>query len=388
MKRKVWMIAAAIAAAAAVGGFFLYRTLSQTDTGNEEPVYVDTVANLSGNGISGMNMKFSGVVEPQETWGVKLQTGKTVKDILVTAGQEVTQGTPLFTYDTAQAETDLAQAQLDSEKIDNDIANLNAQIDELVKERDKASADAKLDYTTQIQQNQMDVKKNEYDKKSKEVEIRKLQDTISNATVTSQIDGTVKNIGDKNAADTSTDFISILTTGAFRVKGTVNEQNIGSVAEGSKVIIRSRVNQEATWTGTMGKVDTQNQETQSSTGGVYMEGGNTAQSSSKYPFYVALDTSDGLMLGQHVYIEMDNGQDAAKEGIWLGEYYICDADSSPYVWADNGSGKLVKKEVVLGQHDENLMEYEITSGLSEQDLIAYPEEGLTEGRKTEAGSTT
>ena len=47
-------------------------------------------------------------------------------------------------------------------------------------------------------------------------------------------------------------------------------------------------------------------------------------SSSTYPFYVNLDSSDGLMLGQHVYIEPDEGQDEQKAGLWLSEVYIVD----------------------------------------------------------------
>ncbi len=41
-------------------------------------------------------------------------------------------------------------------------------------------------------------------------------------------------------------------------------------------------------------------------------------SSSTYPFYVTLDSSDGLMLGQHVYIEMDEGQEERRLASGLG----------------------------------------------------------------------
>ena len=62
--------------------------------------------------------------------------------------------------------------------------------------------------------------------------------------------------------------------------------------------------------------------------------GDDTTSSSSYPFYVTLDSSDGLMLGQHVYIEMDEGQEEQKTGIWLRDYYTVDAVmESPYVWA-------------------------------------------------------
>ena len=64
------------------------------------------------------------------------------------------------------------------------------------------------------------------------------------------------------------------------------------------------------------------------------------------------------MLGQHVYIEPDEGQEEKKEGLWISEFYIVDADTnSPYVWAADKDKRLVKKSVILGQYDETLGEY-------------------------------
>ena len=52
----------------------------------------------------------------------------------------------------------------------------------------------------------------------------------------------------------------------------------------------------------------------------YYFGGSSddTTSSSTYPFYVTLDSSDGLMLGQHVYIEMDEGQEERRLASGLG----------------------------------------------------------------------
>ena len=98
---------------------------------------------------------------------------------------------------------------------------------------------------------------------------------------------------------------------------------------------------------------------------------------------MARTKADGLMLGQHVYIEMDEGQESQKTGIWLSEVYIVDADTdSPYVWAADKKGKLEKRSVILGQHDEELGEYEIADGLSKDDCIAYPSDILEEGMST------
>lgn len=93
------------------------------------------------------------------------------------------------------------------------------------------------------------------------------------------------------------------------------------------------------------------------------------------------------MLGQHVYIEPDEGQDEKKSGIWLNDYFIVDADTdSPYVWIANGQNKLEKRDVILGQYDEDLGEYEIADGLSEKDKIAFPTDELKEGMSVTEGT--
>ena len=237
----------------------------------------------------------------------------------------------------------------------------------------------------------MELKQSEYEKKSKQVEIQKLQDSIENCQVTSEIDGVVKSINNGNQdsysySGDSQAFMSIIAMGDFRIKCKVNEQNIASVTPGQAVIVHSRVDDSVTWKGTMGAVDTENPGNDSNNGYYFSSGDGSTQSNS-YPFYIELDSSEGLMLGQHVYVEADYGQSEEKAGIWLDESFICDADTdNPYVWVDDGKGKLEKRSVTLGQHDDELFQYEIADGLSKDDMITYPEDGLKEGMKTAAGS--
>ena len=92
------------------------------------------------------------------------------------------------------------------------------------------------------------------------------------------------------------------------------------------------------------------------------------------------------MLGQHVYIERDIGQDEKKDGLWLSDYYILDTDTNePYVWAASDKNRLEKRYVTLGEHDDDLGEYEIVDGLTKKDAIAFPTAALEEGEKTEIG---
>lgn len=389
MKKKQIMIVGIGGALLFAGGLMFF--LGKGDaSGTEEVVYVSPVSMIMDQGSLGIQQRFSGVVEPQQVYEVEVQQDKTVKEVLVEKGQQVAKGTPLFTYDTETAQNDLSQAELDLERLENDITNLNAQIKTLEKEKRQASGDEKLNYTTQIQTAQNDIKKTEYEIKSKKIEIEKLKDSIENATIVSEVAGVVKSINESSSAESyyyeesGSAFITILETGEFRVKGTVNEQNIYAITEGTPVIIRSRVD-DTVWYGTMGAVDTENGQT--SNNNMYYYGVEDSQNqSSKYPFYVSLTSDEGLILGQHVYIETDMGQDEEKIGVWLPEYMIADIDSAPYVWADNGKGKLEKREVILGQYDENLMEYEIADGLTEEDAITFPEDSLKEGMKTEITS--
>ena len=88
------------------------------------------------------------------------------------------------------------------------------------------------------------------------------------------------------------------------------------------------------------------------------------------------------MLGQHVYLEKDEGQLENREGLWLTSYYIVQEEGQdPYVWAAGKHDRIEKRKVTLGEYDEKLDQYQITDGLTEDDYIAYPEDSIVEGEK-------
>ena len=427
-KKKVAVILGAIAlAAAAAGGIWYF--LGNNGKDSNDRVYVQKVSTIMGT-ASGAQNRYSGVVQPQKTVEINADSERTVKEILVEVGDEVSEGTPLFSYDTEDLKMELEQAKLELENQDIEISNYKNQIQELEKERNAAAEGDKFEYTTQIQTIQTQIKQAEYEKSSKKLEMDKVQKKIDNSQVTSTASGVIKTINDGKAPDQEASaFMTILSAGEYRIQGMANEQNVSMIASGVDVIIRSRVDEELTWTGTVDSLDT-GEPSSSDDDNMSMGESDSATSSSKYPFYVVMDDADGLMLGQHVLIELDGGQMEEKEGIWLFSGYIVFEDaenggesvlggtemfmepqedlfgteelfgdtemysdfeddmgmepgSGPaYVWADNGSGKLEKRRVELGEYDEELDEYEILSGLTEDDLIAFPMEGLYEGVQT------
>lgn len=389
MKKKTIIITGAIVGTVVVGGSLWYAFAGGSSDENENIVYVTSVETLTGYAnANGVLNRFAGVVETQEKLEIQPDQEKTIKEIYVEEGQEVEVGTILFTYDTETDKDNLEKAKLDLERIKNTIDNKTSEIAVLEKEKRNASNDAKLDYTIQIQSAQMELKQSEYEKKSKEVAIQKLEESIENADVVCEMAGVVKTINN-GTNDTmyyggeSQAFMEIIAMGDFRVKGKINEQNMGSIIPGQPVIIHSRIDESITWNGVMGEVDMQNPGNDSSE--MYFSSGDSMTQTNSYPFYVELESSEGLMLGQHVYIEADYGQEEEKNGIWLDEYLIADITEKAYVWADNGKGKLEKRDIILGEYDENLFQYEILEGLTMEDRITFPEEGLEEGMPTASG---
>jgi len=215
-----------------------------------------------------------------------------------------------------------------------------------------------------------------------------LKSSIENAVVVSKIDGMVKSINSSGESSSSgvtgeEAFMTIFATGNFRIKGSVNEQNISLIATGQSVIIHSRVDDGQIWKGTLTTVDLENPITSQSSDMYYYGTTSSDNSSSSYPFYIDMESIEGLMLGQHVYIEMDYGQTQAREGLWLDSYYIVQEEENAYVWAANEKNRIEKREVTLGEYDEELVQYEITEGLTVDDYIAFPDATVTEGAKAE-----
>ena len=389
MKKKIVIAVAAVAVVAVVGtgiGFAVHKGTGGSDNG--EKAYVESVADITGSvGEDGIANNFSGVVEPQKTENIKVDSTKKVKEVLVSVGDSVDINTPLFSYDTEDIALNISQANLELERINNSISSYTSQIAQLEKDKQSAPESEKLSYTTQIQAAQIDQKKEEYNKTVKELEIQKLNDSLNNTVVYSTMSGIVKSINQNGGVDNQTGeelpFMSILATGDFRVKGTVNEQNVYEISTGDKVIVQSRADETKTWTGTIESIDKENPV--SSNDNMYYGSDDSSVKSTKYNFYVTLDGADGLMLGQHVYVREDlEGQGiVAKTGIWIYDWYVVkESDDSGYVWAETSKGTLEKRKVTLGEYDEVMGQYEIKDGLSTDDYIAFPEEWFKEGTKT------
>ena len=340
--------------------------------GDKGEASVQQVSMICGMGSAGLVDRFAGMVTPQGETNIKTNDGAAVDQIKVKVGDEVIVGQALFTYDMAQTKLDLEREQLELERLKNTLISYQEQKKMIVGGDESSLLD--------VREVDVLILQAQYDISVKEKEIEKLSNTVKNVTVTSPVAGVVQTINENGAYDdfgNPLPFMTIVETGGYRIKGYINENNAGSLYAGMDVLLRSRVD-EKVWHGTVSEIDWNNPAQNSNNYG-YMDE-DTAMSS-KYPFYVALENSNGLLLGQHVYIEPDYGQDAVEDAntIHMPSWYLCDVEGSPYVWAQGGNGKLEKRNVTLGNYDEMMDTYVIESGLSADDYIAFPDETLVAG---------
>ena len=75
-----------------------------------DAVYVTKISDLTDQ-ASGVSNRYAGVVEPQETVSVELESGRTVKEVKVKTGDQVKKGQLLFEYDLSSIQESLEEAQ-------------------------------------------------------------------------------------------------------------------------------------------------------------------------------------------------------------------------------------------------------------------------------------
>ena len=346
-------------------------------------VYVQPVEVLASLGGIAPGDHFLGLVVSEHVTEIKKDSDKAVKELFVKEGDNVKEGQELFGYDTEELQLNLDKKNLELEQLKASIETYKSQIKQLEQERAGVSGTERMRYTLEIQSTQVSLKEAELKIKSHEQAVADAAALLENSTVVSPIDGRVQNINESgmNNQGEPAPYITIQKIGSYRVKGVLGELQRGGIMEGDRITMISRTNENDTWSGTVTLVDYENPSQGSDMDRYYGMPTDEMTASSKYPFYVELDSTEGLMLGQHLYIrkEAEEGQSA---GIPLGSAFVCyEEDGSAYVWAES-RGKLEKRTVTLGEYNPMTDAQEILSGISLEDYIAFPDEQCREGAAT------
>ena len=360
--RKVAALGLALCLAVGLGGC----------GGEKTAVYVQQVSTLTGISNGG---RFNGMVVSDNITEIKKDADKTVAELLVKEGQDVSEGDPLFSYDTDQLQLAADKLDLEREQLSASMDDYEEQIGQLERDRDKAGANQKLQYTIQIQTLQVSQKEAELNLKTKQAELKRAQELLENATITSPVTGRIQAVNE-NGTDSQGNpapYITIQQAGSYRVKGIIGELQQGAIQEGNRIRMISRVDPDRSWMGTVTLVDYENPVKNDNNQGMISDSMTTA---SKYPFYVELDSMEGLIMGQHLYLEVDTSE-SGFTGVPLSSAFLCmEEDGSAYVWAENSHGKLEKRNVTLGEYFADMDLYDVTDGLEGSDYIAFPDAEL------------
>jgi HlyD family secretion protein len=374
MKKKIIIIISIIVIliVAGVVGISVLMPVVSPVMGNV--AVVTKVADLNGNQLDFSSNRYSGVVEMKDIVSIKADDDKIIKNTYVKEGDTVKKDDKLFEYDVEQMELQRSQYQLDLDQAQSEISLSNSQITALEKEKNSANQNERLSIESQILALKMDIKRAEYTVTTSTKEIEKLDKDIKNNVVKAKSDGKIKSVGYNTVEEDpygENAYIKMATNDNLRIKTTISEEHIDSFSKDSPVIVRSRIDETQIWKGKVTSVDT--------TAPIIPEDSMGVEGDTKYPVYIELDNTDGLLIGQHVAVELDVQEDTATNKLELAEFYISDIDTAPYVWCMDENSQLVKRTVELGEYNELDGSYEIVSGITNDDYIAFPDEGYEEG---------
>lgn len=342
--------------------------------------------------------KFAGVVVSENMVEITRDEDQKIAEVYVAAGDTVRINEKLFAYDTDTLSLTIDKQELEMDKleqqikdqtsqktsIEKEIKTLNDKIKKEKNKTEKANLESQL-ATQQMRLQSANIALTEatYEKNSLQAEIDYNKDILKNAVVRSPIKGTVRSINENG-----TPYITIQQDGSYQVKGSLNEMSLNAgIMEGTNVTILSRTDAAQYWTGVISLVDYGNTASNEYDEMHGTEDGEGLSTSTSYPFYITLDSTEGLLLGQHVYIQISTA-DFGDDLLRVPENYIMDITTDEEasltvgtVWGvDMDTLTLVKTTVTLGEYDPTYGTYVILEGITAEDYLADPaDEGVAEG---------
>lgn len=363
--------------------------------GSKKTVAVQSVSSLMGLNMAGANA-YCGVVESKTTQAVQKDPDKVVKKCNVKVGDQVKVGDVLFEYDVDELNLTIQSKKLEIEQIQSGLVSSKNQIAELTKERNAASANEKLSYTLEIQEIELEMRENEYSLKSKQSELKKLEQSLVNTAVKSEVNGVVQTVNEDSQGyvdddmygdgNSSNAYITIMETGTYQIKGTASESSIYDLYLDMPCLIRSRSDKTKTWNGRISKIDTDSPAADNNNEDYYYDEGSSGESASKYAFYVDLEDGTDILMGQHVYLMPYEEGTYSPETITLASSFFTieeneDGTTTSWCYVASEEGKIEKREVTLSPLNEETDTYMVLSGLTVDDYIASaldaPDEGTT-----------
>ena len=228
-----------------------------------------------------------------------------------------------------------------------------------------------------ISDKEKEIRDLELNQKETALKIKNAKKALEDQTVKATIAGVIKKVGDpeKPSQDGSA-FIQVDSQQGLYVRGYVSELVLDQVTPGTMLQISSW-SSGAFATATVKEVSPYPAEN-------YMVYSSGAQAS-YYPFTALIDEgAEGFQNLESVSISMTVGADeTAQNAIYLSKAFIREENGQKYVFVRGEDGKLERRPVKTGKIVYG-NQYEIKSGLTAEDYIAFPySKNELEGTKTE-----
>lgn len=224
----------------------------------------------------------------------------------------------------------------------------------------------------QIKQVESQLRDYQLDLKEVQLELDKMEKDMKNQTVNSTINGVVKVAQDPQLAlesNSSDPLIQVVSSEGLYIQGTVSEMQLDDFTVG-QILNGYCYDNGVSFQAEVVEVSPYPVES-------YSDG-----SSSVYPFTAYI--SDATGLSNYSYAELTSTANGMSGGssVIVEKPFIRSEDGQYYVMKDDGDGHLVK-QVVQIQGILYGSSYQISSGLTMQDKIAFPYgKNVKEGAKT------
>lgn len=236
---------------------------------------------------------------------------------------------------------------------------------------------SKEEVTKQIKEKEQKIKDLDLSRRSAELELKKLKKKVGDGVIKSTVEGVVKEATDEaSAKNENKPVVSVVGEEGFYVTGRVGETMLDQIKEGMTATVmswQSGESYEATVTG-VGNSPVSD----------YSTGEN--QNQSFYPFTLVIHGDANLSNGESVNLSMDGIAAGSDGSIYLEKMFVREEGNRYYVYKRGDNGRLTKQYVEVGKNMYNSLE--ITSGLTMDDMIAFPYgRDVKEGAKTQEADT-
>ncbi|MBP3683444.1 MAG: biotin/lipoyl-binding protein [Oscillospiraceae bacterium] len=195
-----------------------------------------------------------------------------------------------------------------------------------------------------------------------DAEYKIMQTEVSDGHVYAKIDGEVVSVlTEEEARDASLPIIKLSGGGGFYIEGSISELEMDGLSIGQEVTVNDW-NTGMTYTGEV-------MELRDFPSSRDNWNGSGNPNVSYYPFRVFVDGEADLQEGTHVSVMYSTA--AAENGIYLENAFLRTEQGRSYVWLRGSDGNLKKQFVTVGKSLWGSYS-EILSGLTEEDLLAFP----------------